>query len=112
MSLLAFIAAASVWADLSVPPPRYDTGRYTAKIVYVTKPSRRCQQLNGAPSTGTVTIACYAPKIDTVIMPYYCNPRTYKPSTFCRALLRHELGHARGGMHVDGVWVKGYWVKP
>lgn len=112
MSLLSLLAVAAVWADLSVPPARYDSGPYTASTVYITNPNYRCQQLNGVVQSNEpqVIIACYAPKIDKVIMPYYCDPRRYTPSPFCRALLRHELGHARGGMHVKGVWVPGYWV--
>lgn len=113
MIVATLTALALVATDLSPPPAPYDSGPYTARTIYVTNPNQRCQQLNGyIHSYKPVTIiACYVPKTDTVIMPYYCDPRLYKPSWFCKALYRHELGHARGGMHVNGVWVKGYWVK-
>lgn len=111
MILALFLAAAL--SDTKPPPPRYDSGEYTAATIYVANPNYYCQQLNGEIRSWqpTVVIACYAPSIDTVIMPYYCNPKRYKPSPFCKDLYRHELGHARGGMHLDGQWVDGYWVK-
>ena len=115
MILLALASSLSLAAtDLSAPPPRYDSGPYTAQTVYITRPRHRCQQLNGAAVSyqPTVIIACYAPKTDTVIMPYYCDPSVYKPSSFCKALYRHELGHARGGIHINGVWMDGDWRKP
>lgn len=104
---------AALIALVDPPPPRYDSGGYTASTIYVTNPNYRCQQLNGAVNSyePVTIIACYAPKTDTVIMPYYCDPKRYKPSFFCKELYRHELGHARGGMHLDGQWVDGYWVK-
>ena len=95
------------------PPPRYDSGGYTARTLYTSSPNRVCSQFLGELRgyQPTVFVACYAPSIDTVVMPYYCDPKRYTPSSFCKELYRHELGHARGGMHVGGEWVDGYWVK-
>jgi hypothetical protein len=111
--MIPVILATALLLDTRPPPPRYDSGRYTADTIYVTNPNYYCQQINGEIRSyqPTVVIACYAPSIDTVIMPYYCDPKRYKPSGFCQELYRHELGHARGGMHIKGEWVDGYWVK-
>lgn len=111
--IAALLATAALITDLSVPPPRYDSGPYTAGTVYVTNPNRECSQYLGYIQSyqPTIYIACYVPQLDAVVMPYYCDPKRYKPSSFCKELYRHELGHARGGMHIKGEWVDGYWVK-
>lgn len=109
--MIAIIFAAMLEGPASLPPPPYDKGPVTATIHFAKNANQACAKANGILPPPNYYIACYSPTQDKIILPYYCDPVLYKMSSFCVTLLRHELGHARGGMHKDGKWVKGYWRK-
>lgn len=98
--------------DLTTPPPpRWDSGVYTATWVYLNDAGRACQQRLGRPPPPRRMVACYLPATDEILISRDCDPAGGPIGPVCKALRRHEEAHARGGAHDQfGNWFPGPWT--
>lgn len=98
--LVLGLLAGPVSAKEAEPPPsQFDSGPYTAKPVFVLNPDRDCRTIFGDPGQQKRFDGCYVPMTDEIILPKDCDASKGKIGSSCRALIRHEEGHARGWRH-------------
>lgn len=114
--MIALLITAALAGRVCAPPPELDTGptitgRTAVRVErHVWAASARCLAGGAvnAPGDGRrrfVTTACYLPETDEVVISRDGPSKAYDDVTE-----RHEMGHARGGVHPGTLDGCGPWI--